>query len=164
MVVPFCWYFIAVFLFILFMDCVDLFRERSEMVYAAVSDYMANRGKFNEKKVLTLSTAWDGRTASPSACILHWSRDKEGILMVGIDNSAWWRWKQRFTNCFSLYKRISLKSICVHIRLWHQLLKKNSNNKTKIKTSCGIWVIMERIYFLWLKMYIWEGPYFTRNL
>lgn len=35
----------------------DLFHERSEMVYAGVSDYTANSGKFNEKQVLTLSTA-----------------------------------------------------------------------------------------------------------
>lgn len=43
----FCQYFIAVFLYILFLDCVDLFHDRSEMVYARVGDYTANSGKFN---------------------------------------------------------------------------------------------------------------------
>lgn len=51
---------------------------------------------------------------------------QRGILLVGIDNSAWRRWKQRCTNCFSLYEGIRLKSICVHIGLWHQLFEKKT--------------------------------------
>lgn len=88
--------------------------------------------------VFTLRTAWDGRAAPWSACILHWSQDKEVFCWLGLTTLHGEDGNRDAQTVFLCMKGLSWNPFACTLGCDINCLKKNSNNETKIKTSCSI--------------------------